>query len=62
MDDILGGSELPQRIMDSISGSYKLTDGSVEPPDLYLGADVKKWYIPDSEEPDKVIWATSSTK
>lgn len=61
VDDILCGSELPQRIMDSISGSYKLKDGSVKPPDLYLGADIKQWYIPDSEEPDKVRWAMSST-
>jgi hypothetical protein len=44
--NILCGSELPQKITDSISGSYyKLKDGSVKPPELYLGVDDKKWYI-----------------
>ena len=29
---------------------------------MYLGADVKNWYIAGSEEPGKVRWAMSSTK
>ena len=29
---------------------------------MYLGADVKKWYIVESEEPGKVRWAMSSRK
>ena len=29
---------------------------------MYLRADVKKWYIADSDEPEKAQWAMSSTK
>jgi hypothetical protein len=58
---ILCCSKLPQNIMDAIVGSYKLKDGSVKLSDLYLGADVNKWYITDSDKPNKVRWAMSST-
>ena len=36
--------------------------GSVKEPDLYLGADIAKWYIAESDDPGKVRWAMSSTK
>ena len=41
---------------------FTLKDGSVKEPDMYLGADVKKWYIAESEEPGEVRCAMSSTK
>ena len=48
--------------MDELGRRFTLKDGSVKEPELYLGADVKKWYIAESEEPGKVRWAISSTK
>jgi hypothetical protein len=47
--------------MDSLSHTFTLKEGTVKEPDLYLGADVKKWYIEGSDEPSKVRWAMSST-
>ena len=29
---------------------------------MYLGADIAKWYIAESDDPGKVRWAMSSTK
>ena len=62
VDDILCCSEIPQVIMDGIARTYKLKPGSVKEPDLYLGADVTKWYIDDEDQPGKVRWAMSSGK
>ncbi|KAI2492430.1 Reverse transcriptase (RNA-dependent DNA polymerase) [Fragilaria crotonensis] len=33
----------------------------IKEPDTYLGVDIKKFRIPDSDEPDKVRWAFEST-
>lgn len=60
IDDILGSGEDPKKIMDRIGEVYKLKNGSVKEPDLYLGSDVKKWFIQGSEDPAKVRWALSS--
>lgn len=43
VDDILCGSENPQAFMNYLSTVYTLKKGSVKEPDLYLGADVKKF-------------------
>ncbi len=48
--------------MDELSLQFTLKDESVEEPTLYLGADVVKWYIAESEDPGKVRWAMVSTK
>ena len=48
--------------LDELGRRFTLKDGSVKEPDMYLGADVKKWYIAGSEEPGKARWAMSSTK
>ena len=45
VDDILCCSERPQKIMDYLAGVYTLKAGSVKEPDVYLGADVKKFAI-----------------
>jgi len=42
VDDILCGSENPKYFMDYLGTQYKLKDGSVKEPDIYLGADIKK--------------------
>jgi hypothetical protein len=47
--------------MDELALRFTLKEGSVQEPTLYLGADVLKWYIAESEEPGKVRWALAST-
>jgi hypothetical protein len=39
-----------------------LKGGSVKAPDVYLGAEVKQFKIPESDEPGKIRWAMSSSK
>ena len=60
VDDIICAAEHPGEIMEALGRVYTLKDGSVKEPDLYLGANVKKWYIAGSDEPDKPRWALSS--
>jgi hypothetical protein len=43
VDDILCGSEFPKKFMDYLSTVYTLKAGSVKEPDVYLGADIKKF-------------------
>ena len=62
VDDVAVAMENPKEFMDELGRRFTLKDGSVKEPDMYLGADVKKWYIAGSEEPGKVRWAMSSTK
>ena len=54
--------ENPKEFMDELGRRFTLKDRSVKEPDMYLGADFKKWYILESEEPQKVRCAMSSTK
>ena len=43
--------ENPREFMDELGRRFTLKDGNAKEPDMYLGADVKKWYIGESEEP-----------
>ena len=52
--------ESPQSQMDAIAKRFKLKDGSVEEPKLYLGANIEKFEIP--EDLEKFQCALSSTK
>jgi hypothetical protein len=61
VDDVLASSVNPQNIMDGLSEVFTLKEGTVKEPDLYLGADVTKWYLEGSEDPGKARWAMSST-
>ena len=62
VDDLAATMENPKAFMDELSLRFTLKEGSVEEPTLYLGADVVKWYIAESEDPGKVRWAMASTK
>jgi hypothetical protein len=62
VDDVAVAMEDPQEFMKELSKRFTLKEGSVEEPTLYLGADVTKWYIAESDEPGKVRWALGSTK
>eukprot|EP00957_Ditylum_brightwellii_P018083 1362311-Ditylum_brightwellii.AAC.1 len=46
--------------MDQLSKMYKLKDGSVKEPELYLGATIEKWYIHELDKPEKARWSMSS--
>jgi hypothetical protein len=60
VDDILVIDENPKETMKYLQSRYTLKEGSVKEPETYLGATVKKWYIPGSDDPGKVRWAMSS--
>ena len=60
VDDILCIDACPQGVMDYLASVYQLKKGSVEIPKTYLGAEIKQWYIKESDDPDKVRWAMSS--
>jgi hypothetical protein len=62
VDDILCLDTNPKNVMNALSKVYKLKDRSAKAPDLYLGAEVKQFKIPDSDEPGKIRWAMSSSK
>jgi hypothetical protein len=62
VDDVAATMEHPKDFMDELASRFTLKEGSVEEPTLYLGADVIKWYIANSDDPGKVRWALASTK
>ncbi|KAI2492420.1 Reverse transcriptase (RNA-dependent DNA polymerase) [Fragilaria crotonensis] len=47
--------------MDALGKRFTLKPGSIKEPDTYLGANVKKFRIPNSDDPDKVRWAFESS-
>jgi hypothetical protein len=57
VDYILVVSEKPMETMDYLRSRYMLKEGSVKEPDTYLGAQVKKWYIPGLDDSTKPRWA-----
>jgi hypothetical protein len=61
VDNILVALTKPKYVMNNIEKMYTLKARSVKEPDLYLGADIKKWYIEGLEEPGKPRQAMSST-
>jgi hypothetical protein len=60
VDDILCVSNEPQTVMDYLASRYTLKKGSVKEPDVYLGAEVKKWTIEGADNLTKVCWAMLS--
>ena len=60
VDDVLCISHKPKELLDAISENFTLKAGSVKEPDLYLGADISKYYIEGSDQPTKARWAMSS--
>jgi hypothetical protein len=62
VDDLLAAVLEPDKFIAALRSTYKLKETSVGEPKEYLGAEVSKHYLPDSEEPAKVRWAMSSDK
>jgi hypothetical protein len=60
VDHILSICENPKETMDYLKSRYTLKAGSVKEPDVYLGTQIKKWYIAESDDPTKARWAMSS--
>jgi hypothetical protein len=54
VDDCLCVSHQPEETMDVIGKIYDLKD-TVKPPERYLGANIKKWQLPDGRE----VWSMS---
>jgi hypothetical protein len=50
VDDILVVSDKPQEVMDMLSRTYKLKDGSVGKPTDYLGATIKEYQLPGNSD------------
>jgi hypothetical protein len=59
VDDLLCCGEDPKTQMSMIEGKFKLKDGTVEEPSLYLGADIVQTVL--SPEDTKTRWAMAST-
>ena len=55
MDNILSISHDPNTVMDHIQANFKFKDNKVEPPDMYLGAKLKKRRLGNYE-----CWTMSS--
>ena len=47
-------------MFDAIGALFTFKPGSVSEPTMYLGADITKWQIEDSDDPQKVKWAMTS--
>ena len=62
VDNVAVAMENPKEFMDELGRRFTLKEGSVKEPDMYLGANIKEWYMAESEEPGKVRWAMSSVK
>ena len=61
VDDLVFQGVNPKAFMDSLGQRFTLKPGSIKEPDTYLGVDVKRFRIPNSDEPEKVRWAFEST-
>ena len=57
VDDILAIFNNPKAIMDAISKRYTLKEGSVKPPDQYLGAEVKCHFIESFDNLGRACWS-----
>jgi hypothetical protein len=55
VDDILALSHQATECIQEITTFFKAKDGSIKPPEIYLGADVAKIQLPDGRE----VWSTS---
>jgi hypothetical protein len=58
VDDILAISTGPREIIQNIDDCYKMKEGSIGPPDTYLGAQIYKHSLPDGSW----AWGMSSEK
>ena len=55
VDDILALSHRAEDVINEITTFFKAKDGSIRPPEIYLGANIAKMQLPDGRE----VWTTS---
>ena len=55
VDDILALSHKAEEAIKEITAYFKAKEGSIKPPEIYLGANVSKMQLPDGRE----VWTTS---
>jgi hypothetical protein len=55
VDDILALSHQATKSIAEITNFFKAKDGSIKPPEIYLGADIARMQLPDGKE----VWSTS---
>jgi hypothetical protein len=55
VDDILALNHQATECIQEVTTFFKAKDGSIKPPEIYLGADVAKIQLPDGQE----VWSTS---
>ena len=55
-DDILALSHKATEVITKITSFYKAKEGSIKPPDIYLGTNIDKIQMPDGRE----VWGSSS--
>ena len=56
VDDILVVLHKATDVIKEITAFYRAKEGSIRPPDIYLGANIMKVQIPDGRE----VWSSSS--
>jgi hypothetical protein len=55
VDNILALSHRAEDMIKEITAFYKAKEGSIKPPEIYLGANISKMQLPDGRE----VWTTS---
>ena len=50
VDDIMVLLHEPKQTMDAIASLYRLKEGSIGEPKIYLGANISKYQLPDGRE------------
>lgn len=60
MDDILCVDHCPAEPMGKLGSIYRMKEGSVGPPTMYLGANVRKWTVQDYLGQDIPCYAMGS--
>jgi Reverse transcriptase (RNA-dependent DNA polymerase) len=58
VDDVLCVSHRLEVVMEALGKTYELKEGSVKPPELYLGANISKYQLPSGKE----AWSISSNQ
>ena len=56
VDDILALSQKATEVITKITSFYKAKEGSINPPDIYLGANIGEIHMPEGRE----VWGSSS--
>jgi len=58
VDDLLVISESPKKILQGINQVYRMKEGSIAIPELYLGAQIKQFRF--SDRPNEISWSMSA--